>query len=419
MPDVLSHEMLFGPQVTLRQLRPILLDLARSSRRGEISVCLWSDPGVGKTELSKQVAREVDIDYRRYNLSTEDYLQLGGFPQLIEGAKGNKRAVRYPILDIPADGEGIFVLDDFTHAPGPVQNLALDLALERKLNDAVMGPGWLLLLCANPEGGVHPMQPAVSNRLMHFWVVPDYESWRAWALKADVRQEIIGYLDSDNMFLYQKPERQEKAFPTPRSWVKLSSTLDIAYSLTDEIEIEDTENELQEDGSVAKVAKKHTETIINRPDLRDADPLKMMSMAASCVGAPAAAAFNAYLRTYGLIDFDKILTQEHPALKDLCVGDHKDANVKAIEFALVARARGWWSTKARASRTSRAKALGNILSYLSPHFRTMLIRDFNFTDGARFTAVQTEVRKVKELKWVEDLFVEVGKVMAGRGLGGP
>lgn len=418
MPELLKQEMLFGSQVTLKQLRTILLDLARSPRRGEISICLWSDPGVGKTELSKQVSREVGIDYRRYNLSTEDYLQLGGFPELVPGAKGNKRAVRYPILDIPSEGEGIFVLDDFTHAPTPVQNLGLDLALERRLNDAIMGKGWMLLICANPDGGVHPMQPAVANRLMHFWVIPDYQSWREWALKADVRQEIIGYLDTDNSFLYQRPDKQEKAFPTPRSWVKLSSSLDIAYALTEEVETEIEEDVLQEDGSMAPVKKKIKEVVTNRPDLRDAEPAKMLSLASSCVGAPAAAAFNAYLRTYGLIDFEKVLTGDHPQLKDLCVGEHKDANVKAIEFALVARARGWWSTKARSSRTSRAKALGNILSYLSAHFRTLLIRDFNFTDGARFTAVQSEVKKVKELKWVENLFVEVGKVMAGRNVAG-
>ena len=324
--------------------------------------------------------------------------------------------MRYPVLDIPIDGEGIFVLDDFTHAPGMVQNLALDLALERKLNDAVMGPGWMLVLCANPEGGVYPMQPAVANRLAHYWVMADYVSWREWALKADVRQELIGYLDSDNSFLYQRPDKQEKAFPTPRSWVTLSNRLDIVYALQDEIEYETTEEVLKpfEEGGTETVKKIVKEKVINRPDLRDADPAKVMSLASSLVGGPAAASFLAYLKTYGLIDFEKILTHEHADLKDLCTGDHADANVQAVEFALVARARGWWSTKARTTRVSRAKALGNILSYLGPHFRTMLIRDFNFTDGARFTAVQTEVKKVKELKWVEDLFVQVGKVMAGR-----
>jgi MoxR-like ATPase len=153
---MLEHQ--FGAKVTMGSLAGKLRGLAAHKRRGQISVILWGPPGVGKTSITKQIAAQLGIGYRRYDLPTTDYIQLGGIPELVADPRGNKHAVRYPILDIPSEGEGIFVLDDFTHAPTTVQNLALDLALEHRLNDAVLGQGWMLILCANDTGNVFPMQ---------------------------------------------------------------------------------------------------------------------------------------------------------------------------------------------------------------------------------------------------------------------
>lgn len=415
----IKYEMQFGANCNIEEAKNWLLDMAKSDERGSESIIIWGDPGLGKTAIVKQICKEIGVKYRRYNMSTVDYLQLAGIPELIPGAKGNKKAVRYPILDIPADGEGILCLDDFTHAIPAVQNIALDLALERMLNDAHLGPGWMLVLCANHEGGTHPMQPPIANRLRHLFVRMDYQAWRKWALLSDVRQEVIGYLDTNNMVLYQSPEKQEKAFPTPRSWEALSRAMDKLWGVKMRKTFEVVDEELQVDGSIKKVKREKSEIIFDRPDLRDADQLKLGMTINSTVGAGVGADFLGYLNTYGMVDFEKVIEGTHPKLQTLCKSaENKDAEVQALEYAVVARARGWWSTKAKVGggRISRAKALGNILKLLEPHFQSMAIRDFNFTDSSRMNQVINEVKKHTELQFVQDLFYKLGEVMAERTL---
>jgi len=47
----------------------------------------------------------------------------------------------------------------------------------------------------------------------------DFEDWKAWAYRHDIDSAIIGFLnfDKEKIFLFD-PAKNEKSFPTPRSW---------------------------------------------------------------------------------------------------------------------------------------------------------------------------------------------------------
>lgn len=407
-------EQQFGASVTITSLGRTIKALVGSKERGRLSLVLWGPVGIGKTSVTRQIAASLGIGYRRYDLPTTDYIQLGGVPELLPDSKGNKKAVRYPILDIPSEGDGIFVLDDFTHAPQYTQNLALDLALEHRLNDAVLGQGWILILCANDTGNVFPMPPAVANRMLHFYVSPDYASFRAWALRAKLRNEIIGYIDTRKEFLYQEPLKQEKAFPTPRTWEKLSVALDMTFGRENALDGDEPESGIPDISDPEKKQPRASGIPLEHEGLGI-----VSNLAASAVGAAAAADLVAYLNTYSMVNFQNILNKTHAPLSEVAKalkGKHEVATCQALEYAVVAQARSWWNTRSRVKKIPRAKALGNILHYLSAPFRGLLIRDFAFVDGTRLSQVMTEVRNNPELAFVEKLFSDLGAVMSGKSL---
>jgi hypothetical protein len=71
------------------------------------------------------------------------------------------------------------------------------LVLDRKLGECVLPDGWVVIAAGNPasERGVHFAMPRPShNRFVHLDLEPDLDDWCRWAVKAQVRPEIIVFL---------------------------------------------------------------------------------------------------------------------------------------------------------------------------------------------------------------------------------
>ena len=63
------------------------------------------------------------------------------------------------------------------------------------------------------------MPPPLANRFVHLEMVVDFEDWKQWAYKSGIDAAVIGYLTFDPGKLFDfDPTRNERSFPTPRSW---------------------------------------------------------------------------------------------------------------------------------------------------------------------------------------------------------
>ena len=71
----------------------------------------------------------------------------------------------------------------------------------------------------------YKMPKALCNRLMHYNVQSNFESWKSWAIEHGIDSRIIGYLGFDNSKLCAEPESSDLAYPTPRSWSFVSSII--------------------------------------------------------------------------------------------------------------------------------------------------------------------------------------------------
>jgi hypothetical protein len=196
--------------------------------RARTPVFLWGPPGIGKSDVVRQVAKRAGrtvIDIRAVQF---DPVDLRGIPAR------DKRG--YTVWSIPdllpredRDGpEGILFLDELTSASLSMQAACYQLVLDRKLGDYVLPDGWDIIGAGNREtdrGVTIRMPTPLANRFGHLDVATDLKDWCRWANKKGIEPEIIAFLRFRPELLHAfDPRSGEKAFPTPRSWEMTSRT---------------------------------------------------------------------------------------------------------------------------------------------------------------------------------------------------
>jgi len=180
---------------------------------------LWGPPGIGKSSIIKQIAKEKELAFIDLRLSLMDPTDLKGIPFY---DKHEHHSVWAPPSFLPKDGEGILFLDELNSAPPAVQASAYQLILDRQVGEYKLPNGWAIVAAGNREsdrGVVYKMPSPLANRFVHLDMEVDVNDWKDWAYKAGVDERIIAYIGYKNEDLFSfEPSLNEKSFATPRSW---------------------------------------------------------------------------------------------------------------------------------------------------------------------------------------------------------
>lgn len=187
----------------------------------QLAAFLWGPPGVGKSEIVRQIAIDRGIGFIDKRLAQSDPTEIKGYPW-----PDSKKGVMTFLQDgsLPTKGKGILFMDEFSHAPPTVQAVTYQLFLDRRLGDYEVPPGWALVAAGNrisDRSFVGEMSAALSSRFIHINVEADVEDFITWAMKNGVSDSTRGYLRWRPANLTtEKFTAGMKAFPTPRTWVK-------------------------------------------------------------------------------------------------------------------------------------------------------------------------------------------------------
>ena len=185
----------------------------------KISTMVWGAPGIGKSELIKQVADALGITCKDERIATLDPVDLRGVPSVENG---------YTLFNIPTllpkvdrDGEfGIFFLDELSSAQPAMQNAAYQLTLDRRIGDYVLPDGWSIVAAGNDtqhKSNVHRQSKALSNRFGHYELEVNNDEFLEHALQTGWDEDILAFIKYKPDLLHDM-EIDGHAFPTPRSW---------------------------------------------------------------------------------------------------------------------------------------------------------------------------------------------------------
>ena len=114
-------------------------------------------------------------------------------------------------------------------APPLVQAACYQLILDRKLGEYQLPEDWSIIAAGNREADrsvTHRMSSALANRFVHLNFDVNLEDWLTWAKQNNLSEEVTAFLKFRPALLHAfDPQKNEKAFPAPRSWEFVSRIL--------------------------------------------------------------------------------------------------------------------------------------------------------------------------------------------------
>lgn len=213
----------FNELVTLRQAKKLIQCMAQ-----EQSFLLLSAPGIGKSEMVYEAAREAGLPCRSLlgtQIAPED---VSGVPRII----GERSVFCPPRILLPERPEPFCLfLDELPACAPDVQKAFYSLLLERRLGEHALPPGTWVVAAGNrlqDRALVRAMSSALVNRVTILQIRHDVDEWLAWAQRAGVRREIRRFITTVPDALMRPVPADPVPFSTPRSWSLLSRALDLA-----------------------------------------------------------------------------------------------------------------------------------------------------------------------------------------------
>ena len=196
---------------------------------------LWGPAGIGKSDGVRQLADLLEKQTEKTVIVTDVRLllfspvDLRGVPVADEHRQfTNWLKPRIFDMKQTKDVINILFLDELSAAPQSVQASAYQITLDRRIGEHTLPENCIVLAAGNrttDQSVAYKMPKALCNRLMHYNVQSDFESWKRWAVEHGIDSRIIGYLGFDNSKLCAEPESSDLAYPTPRSWSFVSSII--------------------------------------------------------------------------------------------------------------------------------------------------------------------------------------------------
>jgi hypothetical protein len=232
MAEQISSNRTVGPNEAKRAIRKCI--------KIQRPVFLWGPPGIGKSDIVKQIGEEQNRPVRDIRLSLWEPTDIKGIPYYNSQLNTMCWA---PPSELPTDPDdnSILFLDELNSAAPATQAAAYQLVLNRRVGTYVLPKGVSIVAAGNRDtdkGVTYRMPSPLANRFLHLELRVDYDDWLQWATTNRLHEQVVGYLGFAKQDLYDfDPRGASRAFATPRSWSFVSDLLkddDLAeHTLTD------------------------------------------------------------------------------------------------------------------------------------------------------------------------------------------
>lgn len=185
----------------------------------KISIIALGEPGIGKTQIVFQTAKELNVDVCYLPFSS--IVDRSDF-RIPVPQHETEKMIFYYTEELPTHGKGFILLDDITDADKYLIATAKSLLFERRLSKYRVPDGYTVVATGNPLefGGLTNIDDKAKTRVITLYLQPDIDDWLEWG------KEIHPLIRS---FLKYKPDalyfRDGKVVIAPRNWEIFSSVL--------------------------------------------------------------------------------------------------------------------------------------------------------------------------------------------------
>ena len=204
---------------------------------------LIGPPGVGKTQIMEQIARECELGLVAYTITHHTRQSAVGLPFIEHKVYGGKEyaVTEYTMSEIVASvydrirdtglKEGILFIDEIncvseTLAPAMLQFLQCKTFGSHKVPE-----GWIIAAAGNPpeyNKSVREFDVVTLDRIKKITVEPDFKVWKEYAYRQNIHPAILSYLDIRPQYFCQVETTVDgKRFATPRGWEDLSQLITV------------------------------------------------------------------------------------------------------------------------------------------------------------------------------------------------
>ena len=233
-------------------------------------------PGIGKTAIMEQVAKENKIALVSYTITHHTRNSAIGMPQIVDMHFDREAfsVTKYTMSEIIASiyrkmnatnlKEGILFLDEINCVDESLAPQMLQFLQCKTFGNFKVPDGWVIVVAGNPKeynSSVREFDIATLDRMKKMEVEPDFNVWFEYAWKSRVHSSILSYLynNQDNFFRITITPN-EKHFVTARAWEDMSDMLKAYEHLNYDV-TEDLIKEYVQDDEIAEDFVKYYHTL--------------------------------------------------------------------------------------------------------------------------------------------------------------
>lgn len=195
---------------------------------------LEGKPGIGKTEIVRQVADELNIGYVSFSLVHHTRNSVLGLP-VIKELPDTSKYTSYTISEIIAKvleekekgwEEGILLLDEFPCMSETILPIMLAFLQTKNIGTHTLPEGWVIVLCGNPPEynlNARRFDAAIVDRMRKIDVDFEGEVFLEYGKGIGLHEIILEYIEMDTARAYRYIKNgKELELVTSRGWENLS-----------------------------------------------------------------------------------------------------------------------------------------------------------------------------------------------------